>query len=265
MSEHAVSDSYATIHEQGYLGLPWPWPAEFRSAVEHLARPFGPRPKRLLPPEPSEAALAQVVSTPEELERLLADKPPLWAWAVFASALLQRRNAVVPRLRNCASGYQPRPGVPLTARAYADLARETTWEIAEQLRQVREFMLSPAFTAVVDDLSEGRTVDPDAILHATNRLMGHHGRFLGMAERCLQTPVLPTAMVLVKDTSALALCPLVSYDQFIVTLCHRVAEMRELMPYSHGREIAFEPVNLELAFPRGLEERLRLQIARFGP
>jgi predicted membrane chloride channel (bestrophin family) len=108
-------------------------------------------------------------------------------------------------------------------------------------------------------------VDPNAILHVTNRLMGYHGSFLGVAERCLQTPVDAGVTVLLKDTSTLALCPLVSYDQFIVTLCHRVAEVRELLPYSHGREIAFESVTLELAFPRGLEERVRLQIARFGP
>lgn len=254
----------APIRQHGYLGLPWPWPDEFRAAVEHLSRPFGPRPKRLLPPDPSAATLAQVVSTQNELDRLLADKPPLWAWAVFASALLQRRNAVVPRLRDCASGYHPRPGAPLTARAYANLAREATRGIVEKRRQVSDFMQSPAFTAVVDDVSAGRPVDPNAILHVTNRLMDYHGSFLGMAESCLQTPVDAGVTVLLKDTSALALCPLVGYDQFIVTLCHRVAEVRELLPYAHGREIAFDTVLLSLAFPRGLEDRVRSQIARFA-
>jgi hypothetical protein len=257
--------TYAPIRQHGYLGLPWPWPDEFRAAVEHLSRPFGPRPKRLLPPDPSAAALAQVVSTQNELNRLLADKPPLWAWAVFASSLLQRRNAVVSRLRNCASGYHPRPGAALTARSYAYLARETTQGIIEKRRQVRDFMFSPAFTAVVDDVSARRPVDPNAILHVTNRLMNYHDSFLSMADSCLHTPVDPGATVLLSDTSALALCPLVGYDQFIVTLCHRVAEVRELLPYTHGREIEFGEAKLNLAFPRGLEERVRSQIARFAP
>jgi hypothetical protein len=257
--------TYAPIRQHGYLGLPWPWPDEFRTAVEHLSRPFGPRPKRLLPPGPSEAVLAQVVSTPEELDQLLADRPPLWAWAVFASSLLQRRNAVVSRLRNCASGYHPRPGAPLTARAYANLARETTFGIVEKRRQVSDFMQSPAFTAVVDDVSARRPVDPNAILHVTNRLMDYHDGFLSVAERCLQAPIDPGATVLLKDTSALALCPLVSYDEFIVTLCHRVAEVRELLPYTHGREIEIGEAKLNLGFPRGLEERVRSQIARCAP
>ena len=95
--------------------------------------------------------------------------------------------------------------------------------------------------------------------------MDYHGSFLGIAESCLQTPVDAGVTVLLKDTSALALCPLVGYDQFIVTLCHRVAEVRELLPYAHGREIEFGEAKLNLAFPRGLEESVRSQIARCAP
>ena len=42
------------------LKQPWPWPAEFRLVVENLTRPFGPRPKRLLPPDPKAASSARV-------------------------------------------------------------------------------------------------------------------------------------------------------------------------------------------------------------
>ena len=245
------------------LNQPWPWPPEFRSAVENLARVFGPRPKRLLPPDPKAASFAQVVSTKADLDRLLADKPPLWAWAAFASSLLQQRNSVVPRLRNCASGYQPRPGTPLSGHTYAGLARQTMLGIGEQLGHLTTFMLSPAFTALTADASGGNPVDPNAIPHMSSRLMEYHGNFISLAERCLQTPAEPEASVLVQDTWAAALCPLIGYDQFIVTLCHRVAEARELLAYSQG-DISVDNADLIITLPRGLKEQVNAQINRFA-
>jgi len=245
------------------LNQPWPWPPEFRVAVENLSRLFGPRPRSLLPPDPKAASIAQVVSTEKELDRLVADKLQHWAWAVFASSLLQRRNSVVPRLRDCASGYQPRPGMQLSGHNYASLARQTMHEISEQLGCVKSFMLSPAFTAVVNDASTGRAVDHDAILHTTNRLMEYHSNFLSITERCLHTPVDPGANVLVQDTWAVALCPLIGYDQFIVTLCHRVAEARELLAYSQGRDISVDDANLIITLPKGLKEHINGQINRY--
>lgn len=245
------------------LKQPWPWPAEFRLVVENLTRPFGPRPKRLLPPDPKAASIAQVVSTKAELDRLLTDKPQLWAWAVFASSLLQQRNSAVPRMRDCASGYQPRPGTPLSGQAYAGLARQTMQGIAEQLRHLTTFMLSPAFTAVVNDASSGRPVDPNAIFHITNRLMAYHGNFLTLAESCLHTPADSGTRVLVQDMWAAVLCPLVGYDQFIVTLCHRVAEARELLAYSEGRDLSVDDANLVITLPGELKQRIDAHINRF--
>ena len=245
------------------LSQPWPWPPQFRDAVENLSRLFGPRPKRLLPPDPKAAPIAQVVSTKEELDHLLANKPQHWAWAALASSLLQQRNSAVPRLRNCASGYQPAPGTQLSGHAYASLARQTMQGISEHLGNLKRFMLSPAFTAVVNDASTGRPLDPGAILHVTNRLMQYHSNFLTMAERCLGTPVDPVATVLVQDTWSVTLCPLIGYDQFIVTLCHRVAEARELLAYSQGNDISVDDANLVITLPQGLQEHINGQINRY--
>ena len=122
---------------------PWPWPADFRSLAEGLARPIDPTPKRLVPPDDKAALIAQVAATKEGLSRLIADKPPAWPWAVFASVLVQRRNAVGDRLRRCASGYQPRPGIaPLTGRAYAQTAIAAMDSVADLVKETEQFMLS---------------------------------------------------------------------------------------------------------------------------
>lgn len=248
----------------GDLNRPWPWPPEFYTAVQnYLVSPFGPRPSRLLPPDPSAAAIAQVVSTKDELSRMVAEKPPLWAWAAFASSLLQQHNSLVPRLRDCASGYQPRPGVPLAGKAYAGISQQTAHRIAEHRVHLQGFLHGPVMTAFVNNSAAGRPIDPSTIWHIAGRLMEYHADFLDMAEICLHTAVSPSATVLAQDTSTMAVCPLVSFAQFIVTLCHRVAEARELMAYSRGRAITVECPDLVIAFPRGLNERINAQIQRF--
>lgn len=254
------------MRRQSAVGLdqPWQWPSEFYHAAQtYLVRPFGPTPRRTLPPDPISAGLAEVVATKGELDRLLTDKPPFWGLAAFASSLLQQRNSVVDRLRACAAGYQPRGGTPLTAAAYAGLARAAIQQISAQSKYLVTFMSSPALTAVIHDASTGRG-DPDAIVDIAHQLMGYHSNFLGIAEQCLQTPVEHRATVLAYDTSTVTLCPLISYGEFIVTLCHRLAETRETLAYSGGRDISIETTTLAIALPRGLQERIEAQIERFG-
>ena len=246
------------------LNRPWPWPPEFYTAVQtYLVSPFGPRPARLLPPDPKAAAIAQVVSTKDELGRMVAEKPPLWAWAAVASSLLQQHNSLVPRLRDCASGYQPRPGAPLTGKAYASVTQQTAQRISENRVHLQGFLRGPVLTAFATNAADGRPIDPNTIWHIADRLMEYHAGFLAVAEVCLHTAVSPHATVLAQDTSTMAVCPLVSFAQFIVALCHRVAEARELMAHSRGRAITVDCPDLVIAFPRGLNERINAQIQRF--
>ena len=247
------------------LTRPWPWPRELFVAVEnYLVRPLGPTPRRVLPPDPNSAPIAQVVSTRGELDRLVARRPPLWAWAAFVSSLLQQHNRVISRLRDCASGYQPRPGAPLSATAYAGLASEATHRIAEHRVHLQGLLRGPVFAAFVNDATNGRPIDPSRIWHIADQLMGYHSSLLSTAEMCIHTPVARGATVLAQDTSTLVVCPLVSFAEFIVTLSHQVAETRELIAYSQGRPIAVDCPDLVIGFPRGLNERIIAQIKRFA-
>lgn len=243
---------------------PWVWPSDFRAAAEEMARRIDPTPKRVLPPDPKGPELAEVASTAEGLEHLLAEKPPLWRWAVFTSVLLQRRNAVQPRLRNCASGYQPGPGLPLDGQRYSGLAYQAMNDIADQVKQMEQFMLSPAFTGAFGTSGDEHDADADSIVHNANRLMDYHEDFLRKAERCLQTPVETVAIVFAQDTGAFAMCPLIGYDQFIITMCNRVAEGQELLPYARGT-VELDPASLTIDLPDGLMEQILEHIKRFNP
>ncbi len=241
---------------------PWQWPADLRSGAEGMSHKIDPTPKRILPLDTNGSEVAQVASTKEDLDCLLADKPPLWRWAVFTSVLLQRRNAVQPRLLNCASGYQPGPGFPLNGERYSQVARQAMNRIAELVQQVEQFMLSPGFTGTL--AGDGSDADPDSIVRIANRLMDYHSELLGEAERCVQTPVESEVIIFVQDTSALAMCPLVGYDKFIMTMCSRVAEMQELLPYAKGG-IVLDEAGLAIEMPDGLLAHIVAHIKRFNP
>lgn len=242
---------------------PWPWPADFRALAEGMARPIDPTPVRVVPPDPMAAKIAHVATTPEALAALIAEKPPAWPLAVFTSVLVQRRNAVLPRLRRCVSGYQPHPdAAQWSGRSYAALAAKTLQDVADLVAQLEHFMLSPAFTGTIGPADE--KVDPDGIVAIGHRLMDYHDRFLGLAEVCVQTPVVREALAFVQDTGAFTLCPLMGYEQFIPTMCARIAEAQELLPYTDpDTVIALDSATLTMALPDGLTERVVAHIKRF--
>jgi hypothetical protein len=244
---------------------PWPWPSDLRAQAQAMARPIDPTPKRVLPPDEKTAMIAAVATTKEGLSRLIADKPPAWPWAVFTSVVVQRRNAVKNRLRAVVSGYQPRPGVPpITGKAYSGIAYHAMSTISDLIKQLEQFMLSPAFTGVFGEGTGDGGADSDAIVSVAKRLMDYHDALLAQAETCLQTPVTSDAFVFVQDMGAFTLCPLVGYQQFITTMCARIGEAQDLLPYTSGGDvIGLDDVNLSMTLPDGLTDRIIAHINRF--
>lgn len=256
---------YASTTSLNQTLEPWPWPPEFRAPVEAMARPIDPTPHRLVPPHEDADQVAKVATTNDQLARLIADKPAAWPWAVFASVLVQRRNAVQWRLRSVASGYQPLTGIPqIDGREYSQVAYRSLDNIADLVAQCEQFMLSPAFKGAFGDTDTDTDPDPDAIVAVADRLMDYHDSFLAEAEGCLHTPVERDVLVFVHDTGAFALCPLIGYQNFIPTMCARIAEAQELLPYNDGGTIRLDDVNLVMSLPDGLTERVFAHIKRFN-
>lgn len=253
-----------TLSRAGAATGPWPMPAEFRELCAGMARPIDPTPKRVLPPDEKASMIAHVATTKEGLARLMADKPPAWPWAVFASVLVQRRNGVQTRLRACASGYQPRPGLtPLTGQDYSRTVHQAMTAIADQVAQLEQFMLSPAFMGAFG--TDQKSADAEAVEAVANRLMDYHEAFLRQAETCLQTPVQPEAVAFVVDAGTFALCPLVGYEQFIPTMCARIGDAQDLLPYADPDAIvALDDVVLTLPMPDGLADRVLAHARRFS-
>lgn len=128
--------------------------------------------------------VATMATTADEFAALVRDKPSGWTWAVFASVLAQRRNAVLPRLRDSELGFSTSAGIPVYSGA--ELARILFGYVDEMLstaRQIDDFMSAPAFMATLNPGGE-HGGDAEAIEHVANRLMDYHDRLLALSERC---------------------------------------------------------------------------------
>lgn len=254
---------YSARRSRSSLDKPWPFPPDYRAKAEALARIIDPTPQRVLPPDEKSAMIARVQTTPEGLARLMAEKPPAWQWAVFTSVLVQRRNALQRRLRKVASGYQPRSGrVELSGLDYTEVGHNALITIIDTVEQLGQFILSPAFKGTFG--TDGDSADADGIADLANRLMDYHEGLLAEAETCLQTQVQPEARVFVQDVGAFTLAPLIGFDQFIRTLCSRIGEAQDLLPYTiAGGVIGLDDVPLAIEPPDGLADRIVAHIRRF--
>ena len=226
-----------------------------------LMRSISPEP----PPVPSdvqddEPEVAAVANTKEGLTNLLTQKPPGWRWAAFASALVQRRATVQPRLLDCELGYAT--PTDTRARSGIEVARFVTdgmEDLSRLVTQVEAFMRTPAFMGVFGSRTDESTADADGILHVANRLMDYHGRFLELAERCRDFQAPAEYTDLMRDVRELMNIPLDGYRTFIDDFVERIAEMPELLRYGSGT-VEADPVFLHMDVDDELMKRIAKQL-----
>ena len=190
---------------------------------------------------------AAVANTAADLDTLLAEKLPCWRWATFASVLVQRRAAVQSRLRDDQLGY----GAPSGERSDSGFevgrfAVDRMDELVGLVKQVEDFMLTPAFIGVFGDPGDEGSADAEGIVHTANRLMDYHDRFLGMAERCRGLAVPSEYAGLMHDLAQLLDVPVAAYRTFINDFVERVGEMPRMLHYAHGNTIELDPVVLQM-------------------
>jgi hypothetical protein len=204
---------------------------------------------------------AAVAYTAADLATLLEEKLPCWRWAAFASVLVQRRAAVQSRLRDDQLGY----GAPSGERAQSgfEAGRFVIDRMDEMLvlvKQVEDFMLTPAFVGVFGDPGNESSADADGIVHTANRLMDYHERFLGLVERCRGLAVPSEYAPLLGDLARLLDIPVAAYRTFIDGFVERVGEMPEMLSYAHGSTIELDPVVLHMDVDDKLLSRITQEL-----
>ena len=207
---------------------------------------------------------AVIASTPEDLATLLAEKLPCWRWAAFVSVLVQRRAELESRLYDNQLGYaapsgERAPGSTEVGRFVLDRMDE----LLTLAGQMESFMLTPAFVGVFGEPGDEGSADADGILHAANRVMDYHERFLGLAERCRGLAAPSRYAGLLRDVAHLMDAPLAGYRKFINEFAERVGEMPEMLHYARGT-IELDPVLLHIETDDKLLERISKQLKQIA-
>lgn len=216
-----------------------------------------------LPLQPSDASaeeseVAAIAYTAGELRELLVQRPPAWRWAVFASVLVQRRAAVLSRLRDFVLRYV----MPGGERAYngpdvAHFVTDSMHELSRLIEQLEGFMAAPAFMGVFGGQDED-AADTDGIQHVANRLMDLHERFLALAERCRDLEVPSKFDGLQRDATRLMGIPLDGFRVFIDDYVELVDSLPELIVDGDG--VVHEAVTLDMNLDDGLVNQINKQV-----
>jgi hypothetical protein len=185
---------------------------------------------------------------------------------VRASVLVQRRAEVQGRLRDSALGFVEATTTSLRTgldiRYFVTIRLE---ELATLVSQVESFMLTPAFVDVFGGTDDQATADGDGIVHAANRLMDYHDRFLELSEQRSNVPVPHEYSDLLRDLTMYTEIPLRAYRTFIDDFVERVREIPELLRYASGT-VEVDPVLLDMESNSQLLDRIfkRLKAIRGG-
>ncbi|MCB0949557.1 MAG: hypothetical protein KDB44_09820 [Mycobacterium sp.] len=181
-------------------------------------------------------AIATLADTADELTVLMAEKPPQWRMAVFASVLVQRMTPLLPRLRDSELGFRPTPpGRQVSSGPQlAYILLSLLDELLSTIRQLESFMSAPAFMGSFGDHADESTADPAAIAHTANRLMDYHDRFLELSERCRELSAPSEHSGLLADYARLFDMPLQSYQEFITEFVEVVEGLPQLLKHASG-------------------------------
>ncbi|WP_264017346.1 hypothetical protein [Mycolicibacter longobardus] len=202
-----------------------------------------------------EPQIAAVAYTPDGIDRLLAERPACWRYAVFASVLVQRRAALEPRLRDQQIGYAPKRGVRIDSEfELRQLMIDFIDQMLTLVTQVEELMLRPAFTRMFGDPTDETSADADAIVHAANRLMDLHERLLELTESCRGVNAPGEHADVVRDCARFLDVPLEGYRRFIDEFVVRIGELADVLPYARGT-VEMDPVMLEIDDSDELREK----------
>jgi hypothetical protein len=226
-----------------------------------LMRDISPEPPTMPSAAPGgEVVIAALANTADELQQLLADKPPGWRWAAFASVLVQRRAAVSSRVRDVRLGYATPTGSHAgSGGEVAHFVTTSMDELVKLVSQTEAFMLTPAFTEVFGQHGDESTADAEGIVQVANRLMDYHERFLKLAERCRDFDAPSRYSGLMRDCSQLMGIPLDGYNTFIDDFAEFIVRMPEMLRYGHGT-VEADPISLHMSVDDQLMKRITKQI-----
>lgn len=202
----------------------------------------------------------KVQMTQEGLLSLLQEQPHSWRWAVFASVLAQRREAMKAPMRDHRLGFAHPTGERVeTFTELQKLAADTMHDVDQIAHQINGFIQTDAFNSVFGTIDEESTADPEGIVHVATRLMDFYDRFLQLAQRA-RGAAAPSKFVNVLDTCArLVDEPLAGLEDFIEDYLAVVEALPAKLKAAEGQNFV-EPVEIRIHLDSEMLEELVRQL-----
>ncbi|OBK03149.1 hypothetical protein [Mycobacterium sp. 1245852.3] len=213
------------------------------------------------PDDEEQPRFAEVVYTQEELTALFEERARNWRYAGFVSVLVQRRAALQPRLRDHLLAFgRPTGERARNGREVAQFAIDLLNDMSQLIRQLNDFMLSPAFVAVVCSPHDEATAETQPVFQAAMRLMDLYERFLSIAERARGLAAPSDYSNLLTNCARLPDTSLDAFHNFIDRFIQRVAEMPAILIAAGFGEVKGDPIVLEIGSDDELLETIVEQI-----
>lgn len=185
------------------------------------------------PPAHDDRPIARMARTSGELEALKREKPQAWPQALFASILMQRTSAVLPRLRDSELGFTASGGVRVPSGSYlASRLTDLLDQMLATLQQIDAFVNAPAFMAGFG--SESRPADAEAIEHVAHRLMDYQEQLLDLSEQCRTLSPPSTYTDVTADCVRLLDAPLQSFREFTTEYIAIIEALPRVLAHATG-------------------------------
>ncbi|MGW6376141.1 TIR domain-containing protein [Rhodococcus sp. NPDC055112] len=200
-----------------------------------------------------------VVDDQEGLTKLIQERPHSWQWAAFASVMVQRRNALKAAIRDLELGYaQPNSIRISTATELRDFVGNAMNDVEQLGTQVSNLVLTDAFKAAFgepNDLSD----DPEALVHAANRLMDLYERFIELAQRAQGASAKSAYMNVLNTCARFSDSPRQGLDELIDNYVTTVHELPKRLVEARGENVIV-PLELKLHMDNDLLEQAIRQL-----
>lgn len=205
--------------------------------------------------------IATVADTPEQLERLLEDKPHYWVLAAFASELVQRRNSLQPLVEGHRGNFKTYTerhvgSVDELEALYENVLREML-RLVEKLD--RDMRSAPFQTLFADRELYDDDPNPRTITDAASIVSDFYRANLLLARETRGVVAHDDYAGIIQDMAHLVDGPLEGVDQFITKLVGFIAALPTLQRHAGGRTEA-HLLELEIDANDVLMKRIERQL-----
>lgn len=187
------------------------------------------------PADDDDRPIARMATTAGELAALKRDKPQAWEHALFASVLMQRTSAVLPRLRDSELGFTASGSMRVSTGPYlASALSDLLDQMLATTQQLAAFVNARAFMAAFGRGGGAAEPDAEGVEHIAHRLMDYQERLLELSEQCRELAAPSAYTDVIADCARLLDMPLQGIRDFTAEYVEIIEALPRVLEHATG-------------------------------